>query len=157
MSDCLYNGTLLLLHEGNGTPAERAHLAECVACTERYQRLVDDIKKISHVLRTTPLPTAVARPRRAVAIRWVSTATAVAALLVVLGTSLWLRAPLRFLFFAEQPDPKVVRFLEDELFPALFSTTEIDLGTLPANTTDVAYLQAALDGEWPKESEEKPE
>jgi hypothetical protein len=45
----------------------------------------------------------------------------------------------------------LAQFLTKELPLALFSTAELSPGKLPARATDLAYLQAALDGGWPSE------
>jgi hypothetical protein len=46
---------------------------------------------------------------------------------------------------------ETVRFLTKEIPLALFSTTDLNPGKLPPHATDLAYLQAALDGGWPSE------
>jgi hypothetical protein len=46
---------------------------------------------------------------------------------------------------------ETVHFLTKEIPLALFSTAELNPGKLPTHATNLAYLQAALDGDWPSE------
>lgn len=54
MKDCLSERTLLLMHDGEGSAAERAHLESCLNCARRYRRLVDDIKEVVTILKQPP-------------------------------------------------------------------------------------------------------
>jgi anti-sigma factor RsiW len=56
MNRCLKDQMLLLLHDGEGTGAERAHLTECEACARRYRQLESDLKTVTQALRQAPLP-----------------------------------------------------------------------------------------------------
>jgi len=81
---CPNERRLFEVHTGDGTAAERAHVAGCAACGERLRALGRDLARIEGVLRG-PAP-ALARPRRAVAWKLVPLAAAATILLaVVLG------------------------------------------------------------------------
>ena len=56
MKDCLSERTLLLMHDGEGSAAERAHLESCLNCARRYRRLVDDINEVVTILKQPPPP-----------------------------------------------------------------------------------------------------
>jgi hypothetical protein len=124
MSRCLRDQTLLWLSEGEGTHAQRVHLETCAACTTRYQRLVDDLKVLRHVLREAPPPQAVRQRPRTFRTRWLSVAAALALALAGLmaGLDMWNSAP---------PTPP-----------------------LEARHEAMALLQAALDGGWPCDGQE---
>lgn len=152
MSRCLREETLWLLSEGEGTNAERTHLEGCTDCTRRYEQLTQDLKKLGRVIQRGPFLSTTARPRRAWSFRWGYATAALATLLVVLWGGLWLREPAQFLWSAlsaETLDSEDLQFLQQEVFPAMFSTPNIGLGTLPGHTTDGAYLEAAVNGGWP--------
>ena len=84
MKNCLTERTLLLLHDGEGSGAERAHLESCLNCARRYRVLVDDIKEIVTILKQPPPPHA---PRATLMHSWVrwSLAAAVVAVAFLLG------------------------------------------------------------------------
>jgi len=84
MKICLSEKTLLLLHDGEGSAAERAHLESCLNCARRYRVLVDDIKEIVTILKQPPPPHA---PRATLMHSWVrwSLAAAVVAVAFLLG------------------------------------------------------------------------
>jgi hypothetical protein len=80
---CLTERRLLEVHGGEGTAAERDHVASCAACVGRATSLARDLARIGTVLRSTP-PSRRAR-RRSSAWRWVPVAAAaVLALAVVM-------------------------------------------------------------------------
>jgi len=84
MKNCLSEKTLLLLHDGEGSAAERAHLESCLNCARRYRLLGDDIKDVVTILKQPP-PTHAARgPGMYAWVRW-SVAAAVVAVAFVLG------------------------------------------------------------------------
>jgi len=92
MNRCLKERDLFLLYEGEGTAAERAHLAECAACAERYRRLESDLGAITQALRQAPRP----EPARSYssfpwAARWATAAVIAAWALVVVwqGIRIW--------------------------------------------------------------------
>ena len=84
MKNCLSERTLLLLHDGEGSVAERAHLESCLNCARRYRLLADDIKEVVTILKQPP-PTHTSRsPRMYSPVRW-SLAAAVVAAAFLLG------------------------------------------------------------------------
>lgn len=56
MKNCLNEKTLLLLHDGEGSAEERAHMEICLNCARRYRQLTDDIRDVISVLRQAPPP-----------------------------------------------------------------------------------------------------
>jgi hypothetical protein len=124
MSRCLGDQTLLWLSEGEGTHAQRVHLETCAACMTRYQRLVDDLKLLRHVLQEASLPQATRRRPRTFRARWLPVAAALALALAGLmgGLKMWSSAP---------PTPP-----------------------LEARHEAMTLLQAALDGGWPCNGQE---
>ena len=84
MKNCLSEKTLLLLHDGEGSVAERAHLEGCLNCARRYRLLADDIKEVVTILKQPPPPHA---PRATLMHSWVrwSLAAAVVAVAFLLG------------------------------------------------------------------------
>lgn len=161
MNPCLSEETLLLLHEGEGSRDERAHLAKCQVCTIRYERLVKDLKLLGQVLREQPPQTVKVREPRNLTMRWVAVATAGTAAAVVwwslgqifevarLSLPTWPRpVPTSA---GEVNDEDLARFVTKVVGPAIFSTTDLTVTSLPKRATNLAYLQAALDGAWPVE------
>ena len=151
MNQHLPDEALWSLHEGEGTGAERTHLENCVACRARYQQLEHDLKVLGRVLREAP-PLPAPQPRHALRIRWVP-AVAVMALTLLLA---WGQEWVRVLTLPVSPqearkNQETVHFLTRDIPMALFSTGEPTPGKLPAHATNLAYLQAALDGGWPGE------
>lgn len=159
MSRCLRDQMLLLLSEGEGTSVHRAHLETCAACTTRYQQLVRDLEMIGQVLREAPpLQRAQDRPAQAIPhrprslpLRWLPVAAALAVALVWGG--LWVRGPSMPVSQAPARSEAVLLFLE-EVSTTLFSTVDASAAVIPAPVSDLAYLQAALGGEWPCEGQE---
>lgn len=161
MKSCLSEETLLLLHEGEGSRADRAHLAKCQVCTIRYERLVKDLKLLGQVLRELPPQAVKIREHKSLTLRWVSVVTAAAAAALLL----WSLGPfpeLKRLSLLTWPpsaptterkvdDEELARFVTKVVSPAIFSTTDLTVTSLPKRATNVAYLQAALDGAWPVE------
>lgn len=91
MNPCLKDQKLLLLHDGEGTSAERSHLAECEACAKRYRQLRSDLEAITRTLREEPPPRTVSHPFRPFTARWLPTAVAVALALILMwqGARIW--------------------------------------------------------------------
>ena len=58
MKNCLNEKTLLLLHDGEGSAEERAHLESCLNCARRYRQLADDLDDVISVLKQPPPPMA---------------------------------------------------------------------------------------------------
>ena len=84
MKNCLSEKTLLLLHDGEGSVAERAHLEGCLNCARRYRLLADDIKEVVTILKQPPPAHAAPGPRMYAWVRW-SLAAAVVAVAFLLG------------------------------------------------------------------------
>jgi len=84
MKNCLSERSLLLLHDGEGSVAERAHLESCLDCARRYRQLVDDIKEVVTILKQPPPTHTSYRPRMYSWVRW-SLAAAVVAVAFLLG------------------------------------------------------------------------
>ncbi|MGE0826024.1 MAG: hypothetical protein AB7G75_24280 [Candidatus Binatia bacterium] len=161
MKQCLSEETLLLLYEGSGTPADRGHALRCQICTLRYERLAADLKLLSQVLREPP-----PKPKPVTIVawrppswRWIPVAVAGAAVLLIL----WAQWDLESsgLHQGTQPPPSVVaakvsdeelaRFFAGVVRPALASVADLGTAQLPEHPTNLSYLQAALDGGWPRE------
>jgi hypothetical protein len=84
MKNCLSEKTLLLLHDGEGSLAERAHLESCLNCARRYRLLVDDIKEVVTILKQPPPTRASRKPLVDSWVRW-SLAAALVAVAFLLG------------------------------------------------------------------------
>ncbi len=152
MSRHLRGEILWLLHEGEGTSADRAHLEGCTSCTARYRQLAHDLKVLGQVLRETPPSQAIPQPRRILQVRWVPAVAVMTATLLLAWGQEWLREWSRPISPAEvRRNQEITHFLTKEVPLVLFSTTEMSPGSLPTRATNLAYLQAALDGEWPSE------
>ena len=76
MKNCLNENTLQLLHDGEGSPEERAHLESCLNCARRYRQLADDIDDLISVLKQPPPPIARKAPVYS-GLRWSLAAAAV--------------------------------------------------------------------------------
>jgi len=161
MKSCLSEETLLLLHEGESSRDDRAHLAKCQVCTIRYDRLVKDLQLLGQVLRELPPQAVKIRAHKSLTLRWISVGTAGAAIALLL----WSLGPFPGLNRLPLPtwhpsastvegkvdDEELARFVTKVVSPAIFSTTDLTATSLPKRATNVAYLQAALDGAWPVE------
>jgi len=58
MERCLSENTLVLLHSGEGSETDRAHLESCLSCARRYRRLSNQLSTIVAVLKQSPPPPA---------------------------------------------------------------------------------------------------
>ena len=142
MKDCLNERTLLQLYTGGGSVAQRQHVRLCANCAESYDRLVEDLHTLRHILDAPP-------PRRAVRhanpwrIGWIPVAATAVALLAVLVSVPRLRqppsAPTRF----AASGATVAAFAAD-VSAALFADGAPTL-TVALAPNDASYLQAALD------------
>ncbi len=152
MSRHLPDELLWSLHEGTGTSANQAHLAGCPACAARYQQLARDLKVLAQVLREAPPLQPTPRPRRTFQIRWAPAVAVMAATVLLAWGQEWLRMlTLPVSLLEARKNEETVRFLTKEIPLALFSSAELNPGQLPTHATNLAYLQAALDGGWPSE------
>ena len=140
------------IHEGEGTNAEQRHLEDCAVCGARYRQLTRDLKVLRQVLRESPPLLTPPQPRRALQIRWVPAVAVMAATLLLVWGQEWLRVlTLPVPPLEARKNEETVHFLTKEIPMALFATAEPNPGKLPTNATNLAYLQAALDGGWPSE------
>ncbi|HEY3303881.1 MAG TPA: hypothetical protein VGL70_10160 [Candidatus Binatia bacterium] len=91
MNRCLKDQMLLLLHDGEGTSAERAHLTECAACAKRYRQLGSDLEAITRTLREARPPQTVSSYSSPWTVRWLTAAVMAAWALVVVwqGIRIW--------------------------------------------------------------------
>src|SRR5438094_8492464 len=91
MNRCLKDKALFLLHDGEGTSAQRTHLTECEACAARYRQLRRDLETISQVLREEPPPETINYRFRPLSARWLPATIAVvlALILVCEGMRIW--------------------------------------------------------------------
>jgi hypothetical protein len=48
---------------------------------------------------------------------------------------------------------EVLRFLENEVSPALFATVDVHEGEVPTPVSNLTYVEAAVAGEWPCEQQ----
>ena len=69
MKNCLNEKTLLLLHDGEGSAEQRAHVESCLNCARRYRQLTDDIKDVVSILKQAPPPVA-SKPAAFAGLRW---------------------------------------------------------------------------------------
>ncbi len=84
MSPCLSDRTLFLVHEGDASETDRAHVRACLGCAARHQRLVRDLQVIGDALRGAP-PLFAVVPRRRILRRPAAAVAAVVVALVVFG------------------------------------------------------------------------
>ena len=161
MNRCVSEETLWQLYEGEGSREERAHLAKCQVCTIRYERLAKDITLLGQVLRESPPQTVAIKKHRSPVIRWVPIALAGATAVVLLWSQWQLpelpqlprpKASTPSQIAAQAVDEKeLAHFFTAVIGPAIFATADLGIRPLPKRATTGAYLQAALDGEWPHE------
>ena len=69
MKNCLNEKTLLLLHDGEGSAKERAHVESCLNCARRYRQLTDEIRDVVSILKQTA-PPATRKPAVYSPLRW---------------------------------------------------------------------------------------
>jgi len=150
MNRCLKDQALLSLRDGEGTGAERAHLAECKACAGRYRQLGTDLEAIAQTLREAPPPKSVGHRVRPFTIRWLPAAVAVGVALVLTwgGVRLWspsAPAPLRGI--ADEEIWSAVEGFSADLFMLNQALAEELLG----ETGDLNSAGTGFDPEWPCE------
>jgi hypothetical protein len=154
MNTCLRNRALLLLAAGEGTSAQQAHLALCTACAARYRRVVHELESIEWVLRETSPRPAPVPARLFLRRRWLPTVATLAALIALIWGGMWLRQLPQSGVARKTVNQEVVSFLEDQVSPALFAMTDVGLVDIPAPVSNLTYLQAALDDDWPCEQQD---
>jgi hypothetical protein len=151
MTRCVRDRTLWLLSEGEASPEARAHVASCVACTERLRHLQRDLHRLRAVLTVPPPQIALARssPR---GVPWLTAAVALAALLITIWVGPWWQPAAPPTPPMEASQESIWPFIE-RVSEALFAAIEVgavETADLPYDLTD---LQAALAGEWPCEEQ----
>jgi hypothetical protein len=110
MSRCLEERTLILLHYGEGTEADRGHLTTCLRCAARAQRLARELDTIGTALGQprSATPTFASRRRRR---RMVVAAGLAAALAVLAVTEAWFWRTSRTIT-AQVADVETLAFLD---------------------------------------------
>ena len=155
MIRCLSEKQLWELYEAGGSASERAHLDSCDACQWHYQHLARDLELIGQVLQEPAPQTVPLVPRRTPSMKWVPAVAALAASGLIVWGAVLVWEPLKMAWTGwssyDEETVKIAQMMEHELMPVLFSTTEAGFGSLPEQATDLDYLQAALDGNWPCE------
>ena len=146
MSRCLRERTLWGIYEGEGTAAQQAHLQTCVACHVRYQALVHTLEEMSGSLQETSPPSVCMLRPFPYPGRWQSAVVGLAALLLLVGGSLWLRQV--------PPPTQLAVVYSEELIPLLEEVDTIVVMTLDMDSVenweaiaDMAALEAALEEE----------
>jgi hypothetical protein len=154
MSRCLGDRTLWLLSEGEASREDRAHVVSCVICAARLQRLEQTLHCLQSVLTGPPPPgMALAQPRH-VRRRWMASAVALAAMVMLAWFGVWWQQPLPSRSMGMRQE-SIWPFTEG-VSTAPLSTVEIGFGTTADGLADLDDLQAALAGEWPCEGPEVP-
>jgi hypothetical protein len=149
MNVCLRDRTLLLLIAGESTNQQQAHLRSCLACKQRYQRLVQRFEVIEQTLWKTE-PPILNRHLAPLRTLWIPQVAALAAVLLVIwgGLQLWQFEP-----HSQQSSLHSVanQWATAEPF-SLFEVDSTPWITIPAPVSNEVYFQAALsEGGWPCE------
>jgi hypothetical protein len=152
MSRCLKERKLLLLYDGEGTVAERAHVTECEACATRYRQLGRDLEAIGRELRGEPPLKTVCHPFSPFTVRWLPTAAALALALVLIWVGVQLRTPSGRLPL-KGIDTTETRSLLDDLASNPFLLTDalaVELATEGGASYELAaaVLEAERPCEW---------
>jgi hypothetical protein len=147
MSRCLGDRTLWLMSEGEGSRADRVHVASCVACSARLRRLEADLGQLTSVLRAPPPRVAPTWPRP-FRLRWMTAAATLAAMLIVVWVGLWWQQPAPPTLPMEASQESIWSFM-DGVSAALFATVDPGVMSSPDALPDLDDLQAALAGDWP--------
>jgi hypothetical protein len=146
MSRCLGDRTLWLVSEGEASREDRAHVASCVVCAARLHRLEEDLSQLRAVLSAPPPPRATLVRLRPLRGRWVASAAALAAMVVLAWYGVrWQRPSLPLPIEARQES--FWPFLEG-VSEALFTTVDAGVISTPEQLPDLDDLQAALAGDW---------
>jgi hypothetical protein len=138
---------LWLLSEGEGSRADRAHVASCVACSARLRRLEVDLGRLTTVLRAPPPQVTPTRPQP-FRPQWVTAAAMLAAMFTVVWVGLWWHQPSSPTLPMEASQESIWPFL-DGVSAALFATIDPGVMISPDALADLDDLQAALAGDWP--------
>lgn len=147
MTGCLGERALFRVSEGDATAAEQAHLSACPRCGAALRDLDAAVALAARVLREGPLPTVA--PRRLS--MWSAGLLPLAATLVLaVGVTWWTTART----LVPTRPVQLASLSLTELSHALGAGDGSESDTTP--DSDVAYLQAALSGQWPCEGYEAP-
>ena len=147
MSRCPGDRTLWLLSEGEGSRADRAHVASCVACSTRLRRLEADLGRLASVLRAPPPRVAPTRPQP-FRPQWVTAAAMLAAVFIVVWVGLWWQQPSPPTLPMGASQESIWPFM-DGVSAALFATVDPGVMSSPDALPDLDDLRAALAGDWP--------
>jgi hypothetical protein len=149
MNRCLKDQALLLLHLGEKAGAERAHLAECASCAERYRHFEMDLQTIAQTLRHAP-PKSVGHRIRPFTIRWLPAAVAIGIAVVLTWGGLRLWSPSDHAPLTSAVDEEIWSAVEG--FSAdLFMLNQAFAEELLGETADLNNAGAGFDPEWPCE------
>jgi hypothetical protein len=148
MNRCLGDRTLWLLSEGESSREARDHVASCAVCAARLRRLEQDLRRLRAVLTGPPPPQVAPTWRPPVRMRWLTAASTLAAMLMVVWVGLRWQQPSPPTFSTQTRQESVWPFIEG-LSAALFSTGDIGSISTPDQLSDLDDLQIALAGDWP--------
>jgi hypothetical protein len=152
MNRCLKEKTLLLLHDGDGTSAQRTHLTECAICAARYQKLRRDLETLRQILGDEQLSNAVSHRLSSPRVRWLPAVGTLAMALLLVGVAVQLWTPSARLSPTGASDGESSTLM-DELISNPLSLNEvlaIELATEGAGSYDLAarVLDAERPCEW---------
>jgi hypothetical protein len=142
MNECLDDWTLFLLTEGEGSAAQRLHVASCATCSRQQRRLLRASEVAGRILREGPWPERTKRRPRTV-VTWLLPLAAAAVL--VMAVNMRGHAP-------RLVGSEAVPLSMTDVSNALFAVDT--QGEDPAPDSQYAYLEAAMDGDWPCEGQE---
>ena len=152
MKRCLSKRALLLCAAGEGTTEQLSHVAVCNSCQDQYLRFVRNLEAIEQVLRETTPPQDAAMTSILRFNYWLPLTAAVAMLVMVVWGAWRFQQPAEFGLVANSAkQADIVRFLQDELSPAVFPLAERREFVVSAPVSDAGYLEAALNDGWPCE------
>lgn len=149
MNQCVSDDLLLLCYLDEGSAAARLHLAACPSCASRYQRLSQTLTNAEQELR-------VGCPPRVPSYRWSSShwwfpATAAIAVIIMVLWRVGMPRPVSPSEHRSTRDSEVLRFLADEVSPALLATSQMRTNPFPTPISPAGYVHAAVTGGWPCE------
>ena len=154
MSHCLNEYELVMLYTGEGTGQEIGHLSICQECSRRYQDLIRDWQRIEQIFHhVPPPPSTMVRLGFVTSRNWLPRVAALAtALVVVLAGTFWWR-PVSSVPIDSPAREEVIEFFESTVVPTLSADPLFSIAAPPTPVSDVTYVQAALDSEWPCEED----
>lgn len=155
MSRCLSDRAFYAVYAGDGDARQQAHLALCLACTQRYEELSHRLGTIEHTLRQPPprFSTHEVHGLRRFSHSLPLVATVVATVfLLTWRIARQQESPKEIL--SRTPNQDITHFLTTEVPSALFATVEAAELRPPSPISDAAYIEAALTDDWPCEYDE---